>query len=93
VHRNALKVPEYNFAGWSQSTAGGDGVSTLDNCGFVAGAALDRKLVNSRSRVNPSPGTTAGAPTDQGEMPDAVHRLAQVAAGILPVRAALERGR
>jgi hypothetical protein len=93
VHRNALKVPEYNFAGWSQSTAGGDGVSTLDNCGFVAGAAIDRKLVNSQSRVNPSPGNTAGAPTDQGEMPDAVPRLAQIAAGIMPVWAALERGR
>jgi len=93
VHRNALKVPEYNFAGWSQSTAGGDGVSTLDNSGFVAGAAIDRKLGNSQSRVNATPGNIAGAPTDQREMPDAVLRLAQVAAGILPVRAALERGR
>ncbi len=91
MNRNALKVPEYNFAGWSQSTAGGDGVSTLDNSGFVAGAAIDRKLGNSQSLVNATPGNIAGAPTDQGEI--AVLRLAQVAAGILPVRAALERGR
>jgi hypothetical protein len=85
VHRNALKVPEYNSAGWSQSTAGGDGVSTLDNSRFVAGA---RKLGKSRSQVN-----AAGAPADEGKMPDAVLLLAHVAAGIMPAYATLERGR
>jgi hypothetical protein len=89
VHRNALKVPEYAFAGWSQSTAGGDGVSTLDNSRFVAGA---RKLGKSRSQVNAA-GNTAGAPADEGEMPDAVLLLAHVAAGIMPAYATLERGR
>ena len=90
MHRNALKVPEYDFAGWSQSTAGGDGVSTLDNSGFVAGA---RKLGNSRSQVNAAPGNTAGALADEGKMPDAVLLLAHVAAGIMPAYATLERGR
>jgi len=73
-------LSEHGGRGWG---------SIMGNKGFVA---IARKLGTNQSQANASLGNTVGPPIDNGVMPGAVLHLFPVAAGIVPARAALERG-